>query len=238
MFDSIKYTSHRQGKAAIFVVLIIVLAFAIATTFYLGAGAADREAFHLQQGYDSFTDNDFASAYESFIQVREASSPWLQFYRYFVDPALTSDELTEMAVSLCITAAYEDFFVLNPTSEWAELAEKELENFSSNLDAKTRSEVEQNVKTLQLVSKICQMYNEEEFENAFRELKTAEDSALDDDLDFFLFEIRFMIASARAMKEPLIIKRARELLFIMTSRIGDDNEKTMALWSLLRSGSI
>jgi hypothetical protein len=231
------YPKQRQGSVAVFVSLIIVLAFAIATTFYLGAGAADREAFHLEKGYNAFTTNNFAQAYESFIEAQHINSPWLDFYRLFVAQPLTADELTDMTFSLCITAAYEDFFNLEPASDWVVLAQKEASKFSEDLDPEAKEEVAQSLKTLEKVSEICKMYHEEDYENAFRQLLVAENEASEDNLDFFLFEIRFMIASARAMTEPLIIKRARELLFIMTNRIGDDNEKTMALWSLLRSGS-
>jgi hypothetical protein len=237
MFNTVFNTKQRQGSVAVFISLIIVLAFAIATTFYLGAGAADRETFHLEKGYNAFTNNNFKQAYESFLEVRNSDSPWLKFYRFFVPQPLTEDELTDMTFSLCITAAYEDFFRLEPHSNWIALAQAEANKFTDNLDAETKQEALHSIKTLEKVAEICKMYNEEDYENAFRQLLVAENDASEGNLDFFLFEIRFMIASARAMTEPLIIKRARELLFIMTNRIGEDNEKTMALWSLLRSGS-
>lgn len=236
MQKGICLASRRCGRVPVLAVLLIAMAFAIGALFFLGSGAAGNQAVYIEDGYNAYVDKDFDNSYKNFLKARNGFSPWLSFYNLFSENILSKEEVDEMIFSLCVSAAYEDFFNLEQ-SKWVSVAEKEMQRFNTLKDSEKTKEYTQIYNTLVGVAELCELYDKEEYEEAFKKLLPLEKEALASDQDFFVFEIRFMIASARAMKEPLILKRARELLFMMTNQVGEDNEKTMALWSLMRSGS-
>jgi hypothetical protein len=65
------------------------------------------------------------------------------------------------------------------------------------------------------------------------DLLEIENRASATDQDFFIFEIRFLIACGKALNAPAILNQARELLFFATTDAGIENEKTRQLWGLL-----
>ncbi|MDD3001239.1 MAG: hypothetical protein PHF29_05755 [Candidatus Riflebacteria bacterium] len=236
MQKGICLASNRCGRVPVLAMLLIAVAFAIGALFFLGSGAAGNQAAYIEDGYNAYVDKDFDTSYKNFLKARDGFSPWLSFYNLFSENILSKEEVDEMIFSLCVSAAYEDFFNLEK-SKWVLVAEKEVERFKTLEDSDKKKEYIQIYNTLVGVAELCALYEKEEYEDAFRKLLPLEKEALASDQDFFIFEIRFMIASARAMTEPMILKRARELLFMMTSQLGEDDERTMALWSLMRSGS-
>jgi hypothetical protein len=64
-------------------------------------------------------------------------------------------------------------------------------------------------------------------------LLAAEKNALPTDQDFFIMEVRLLIACGKGLGEPAITKQARELLWFISSEAGIKGPKIDKLWGLL-----
>ncbi|MFZ5951086.1 MAG: hypothetical protein ACOYXC_10300, partial [Candidatus Rifleibacteriota bacterium] len=156
----------------------------------------------------------------------------LKVFRIFKrnEDYLNSSDIDEILVSTCLAAAYDGFFALEPDKKWVEKAQKFLQSIT---DSERKPQIARLVETAESVAKLCSDFAAGDIEKALKELKTVEQKSVEGDADFFLFEIRFLIACGKALEEPLIIDQARELLFFATTEAGINNEKTQKLWGIL-----
>ncbi|MGM0601143.1 MAG: hypothetical protein ACQETH_15140 [Candidatus Rifleibacteriota bacterium] len=225
---------NRQGFIKLIIVLLIVLVIIFAGLYYSGSSNQQNQENYLADGYENFRKENYTKAFENFANAKNTFGLSLSFYRKIKgsDIYVTSDELVELLISTCLTAAHDIFFKLKPAPGWVEKAQNILEQ--NNLaNPEQNKELVQLVNTAAEISELCKTYNEGEYEEAFRELKKVEENALQTDRDFFIFEIRFLIACGKALNEPAILTHARELLFFATTDAGINNKKTQRLWGIL-----
>lgn len=224
--------SNRTGGT---IVIIILLLFAV-VGFLVGAflhGSRQQKAQSqlLTEGYLCFSQGKLELAYDRFVAAQKTFSLTLEGYRKVATGTfMTSEETNEVVVSICLSIAHEKFFTLENDTEWVDKAEAEAKAITN---APRKAEIMQTIATAREISKLCAAYKAGEYQKAMKDLLEVEKKSLTTDQDFFIFEIRFMIACGKAMKEPEIVNQARELLFFATTDAGIDNDKTRQLWGLL-----
>ncbi|EKD82129.1 MAG: hypothetical protein ACD_39C01468G0001, partial [uncultured bacterium] len=183
-------------------------------------------------GYEMFNQGNLEKAYPLFKEAQTTFSSALNFYRRFAssESHVNPDEIHELTVSVCLSIAHEQFFDLKTADEWLNRADEELKNLP---DGERKTDLTHSIATARDVSRLCQTFNDGNYEQAMKDLLETEKKALPTDQDFFIFEIRFLIACGKALGEPAILNQARELLFFATTDAGIDNEKTRSLWVTL-----
>lgn len=224
--------SPRVGGVVVVVLLLLfVVAGAIGAAFFLGSRQQKAQTQFLTEGYLNFSQGELEQAYTKFVDARKTFSPTLDVYRKVASGTfMTREEIDEVVISICLSIAHEKFFALESDEEWTGKAEAEA---SLITDADRKAEIAQTIATARQISKLCEAYKAGDYEKAMKDLLEVEKKSLSTDQDFFIFEIRFMIACGKAMNEPEILNQARELLFFATTDAGIDNEKTRQLWGLL-----
>lgn len=212
--------------------VLIVLGAVAGAVYSNGKAAQERQSELLLQAYSSFSSDKLADAYALFCEAKGTFSDTLAFYRRFSGSAnlITREELGDLLINTCLGLAHDNFFYLRTADEWVKNGEAELASISS---AERCQELKALLNTAKGISHLCQMYGEGKFEDALNELASVEDSSLSTDQDFFIFEIRLLIACGKALDEPAVLNQARELLFFATTQAGIDNEKTRNLWGFL-----
>lgn len=238
-----KLFKRNSGGAAVAIVVVILILAGVGFFVFnnikqkqfnealeAGKKVAQEQTDLFEKGYLAYMQQDYDEALKDFSKAEELFGPSLDFYRENnKDSAKSEDninknDITEIKFSLSVVAAYNDFFNMAASSKWVKTAEENLEIIKSSKSADT-SESESILKTLKQSAELCAMYAEEKYEEAFIKLLEVEQGALETDRDFFIFEVRFMIASAEALNEPLIMEKAQELLGIMAGKIFDEMGK-------------
>ncbi len=229
---------NRNAGKAIVVILGLVIAILVAGSAFLyiqGQNAQEKQVSLLNSGYQAFNNDDYKKAFDMFSESRNAFGLPLKVFRAIKDADstryVTVEELDELSFSTCLTAAHRDFFMLKSSTEWLKKAREELGRFSSNPAKK--AEFEKLVKTAESISALCNLYEEEKYEDALKKLLEAEKEASENDQDFFIFEIRLLIACGKALQIPEVITQARELLFFLSYEAGVKNDRTDKLWGLI-----
>lgn len=228
-----RLSSQRNGGAMIVVVLLVIVLLALAGgAFFQGSQKQKKQTQLLAEGYTLFNSGKLAEAFQQFKEVKGTFSGTLDLYRKVVksESYLSTQDLSELIISICLSLAYDKFFDLETAEEWLVKAEEELNQLGTG-DQKT--ELGRSVATAREVAKLCQTFKAGEAEKAMKNLLEVEKNALPTDQDFFIFEIRLLIACGKALGSQDIIKQARELLFFATTDAGINNDKTGKLWVLL-----
>lgn len=227
-----KPDSRAGGLAVVMAVLVLLALTAVGFMFFSGSKTQSQQTELLAEGYDLFNKGQLESAYEQFKKAGQIDSASLQFYRKAASPEgyLTPAEMSELLISICLSVAYDSFFALEANEDWTKKAEQELQNITAE---DRKQELSALIATAKEVSGLCKNFAEGEVESALKELLEVEKRALASDQDFFLFEIRMLIAGGKELNEPDIIAQARELLFFATTDAGINNDKTSKLWMLL-----
>ncbi|GAB4281149.1 MAG: hypothetical protein Kow0029_26130 [Candidatus Rifleibacteriota bacterium] len=222
----------RQGAVKAIIGILVLVVALIAGIALKGSLNQETQTSLLAKGYESFSAGKYDDAYKSFEEALKTFTFTLKVYRIFKgsENHMTRQELNELIVSTCLAAAHESFFELKPAKDWTEKAQKAVNDLPAG---DRKSELEQLTKTASEISELCEDFAAGQFEKAFKQLKKVEQNALPSDQDFFIFEIRFLIALGKALKEPAILGRARELLFFATTDAGINNDKTQKLWGIL-----
>jgi hypothetical protein len=233
--NKFQYTYKKtKGFIKLIVVLLIVLLIIFAGLYTGGSSNQQAQENFLAEGYESFRQQNYSQAFDKFDNAKKTFGLSLSFYRKIKssDIFVTSDELLELLISTCLTAAHEKFFDLEPAPDWVEKA-KNILSKNKLKNSEQNKELNQLVNTAAEVSQLCKTYKAGKYEEAFRELKKVEENSLQTDQDFFIFEIRFLIACGKALNEPAILTHARELLFFATTDAGINNQRTQRLWGIL-----
>ncbi|MBU1109099.1 MAG: hypothetical protein KKB51_20650 [Candidatus Riflebacteria bacterium] len=229
-----RFFPARTGGTAIIVVVLLLAAGLIATgvTYSQGSKQQQKQSQLLADGYEQFNQGNLDKAYPLFKEAQDTFTSTLNFYRRFAssESLVTLEEIHELTVSVCLSIAHEKFFDLKSADEWVTRAEEELIPLA---EGERKVDLTRSVSTARDISKLCKTFNEGNYEQAMKDLLEVEKKSLETDQDFFIFEIRFLIACGKAMNEPEILNQARELLFFATTDAGIDNEKTRSLWGIL-----
>ncbi len=227
------FPARTGGIAIILVVLLLVAAVVAAGVIYSqGSQMQQKQEKLLAQGYELFNAGDLDKAYPLFKEALTTFTSQLDFYRRFAksENQVTPDEIHEIAVSVSLSIAHEKFFDLQSADEWVARAEEDLATLP---DGERKNDLTATTATAKAVSRLCKTFNEGDYEQAMKDLLEVEKISQPTDQDFFIFEIRFLIACGKALNEPAILNQARELLFFATTDAGIDNDKTRSLWGIL-----
>ena len=224
--------SRPRGYIALVLILLILVGLVAAGGFALHGNRQQKKQTQLMaSGFLDFSKGNLEDAYKNFVAARETFSPSIDFYRKVASGTFyTPDEINEVIIGLCLSIAHENFFELEADTAWVKKAEETVKLLS---DDARRQENSPNISTAGEIVKLLQLYQAGDYEKAMKDLLEVEKKASATDQDFFVFEIRFLIACGKALKEPAIINQARELLFFATTDAGIENEKTRQLWGLL-----
>ena len=231
-----KKSLGRNGSAGLVAVGLLVIAIIAASiVFFNGRSLQQTQSELLTEGYEAFSQDDLSSAYESFVQARNTYASSLSFYRTIVssESYLQLHELNELIVSTCLAAAHDDFFELRSSDQWVEKAMQALEKVE---DPQIRELMSVYVENAAFISNLCDLHQKDETENALRQLFEIDTTLITSDEDFFVFQIRFLIAAARTTQEPMLLNQAREMLFFAVNELEIDNDKTNRLWGILTTG--
>ena len=224
----------RKGFIKLIIALLVILIVVFAGLYFNGKSSQQNQETFLADGYENFRKENYSKAFENFVSAKNTFGTSLSFYRKIKssDIYVTSDELLELLISTCLTAAHDKFFQLEPAPDWVKKAEDIIAN-NKLANEEQNNELKQLVSTAAEISELCKTYQEGNYEKAFKELKKVEENSLQNDQDFFIFEIRFLIACGKALNEPTILTHARELLFFATTDAGINNQRTQRLWGIL-----
>ncbi len=225
-------SNRRGGAIAIaIVVLLLITGITASVMLFLGSRQQKLQSQLLAEGYLHFDKGQLEQAHAKFSEAGKTFSKLIELYRkVFSGTYLTADEVNEVVVGLCLSIAHDRFFALESDAGWVKKAETALNEIS---DSDKRKELSQNVITASEISKLLLTYEAKDYEKAMTDLLEIESKASATDQDFFIFEIRFLIACGKALEVPAILNQARELLFFATTDAGIENEKTRKLWGLL-----
>lgn len=230
-----RYARYARKGGAVVILFVLVIAVSLSVVgfgYFQGKGLQEKQAKLLSDGYKSFNENKMDDAYKLFISSKITFSDTLDFYRKFhgTESLVTTQEVSDLILNTCLAAAYERLFKLKESEEWVSRAEKELKGLK---DDERKKELTSFVATARASSSLCKTYNDGKYKEAMLDLLKVEKNSQPTDQDFFIFEIRFLIACGKALGDNLILAQARELLFFATTDAGIDNDKTKSLWGIL-----
>ncbi len=222
----------RTGGAIVLIIILLIIAAGIAGgLLFQGSRQQKQQSQLLAEGFLHFNQGQLEKAHAKFSEAKTTFSTTVDLYRKVASGTfLTREEVNDVLVSLCLSIAHEKFFALETDTAWVKKAAEEAKSIN---DADRKKEIGQNIATAEAIAVLLTMYKAGDYEKAMKELLAVEKNALASDQDFFIFEIRFLIACGKVMREPAIINQARELLFFATTDAGIENEKTRQLWGLL-----
>ncbi len=223
----------NHGNIALILIILVLAAGAVAVGGFAFHGSRQQKAQTqmITSGFLDFNNGKLEEAYKTFVAARDTFSSSVDFYRKIASGTFyTRDEVNEVIISMSLSIAHDSFFKLETTPTWVKRAEEAVKLLT---DAERQKENSQTVKTAAAILELLELYKAGDFEKAMKNLLEVEKNAATTDQDFFIFEIRFLIACGKALQQPAIVNQARELLFFATTDAGIENEKTRQLWGLL-----
>lgn len=226
-------SSNAGGILLISIVVIATVCIIITGMYLWGAKHQNQFDGYLTEGYSHIESDRPILALEAYQHAENRMSISLSFYQFvrrimgdsFVEPA----ELYKLYISACIMGAYADFFNLKPASQLLEKAGSR-EHFLAGSDG---TEIRGILETACEVSVLCELYSQKKFEEVMKKLLEVEKKAQKTDRDFYIQEIRLLIACGKAMNEPEIINHARELLWFFSYEVGIEDPRMNLLWGKL-----
>ncbi len=221
------------GILVILFVLLLLFGGGIGGSLYLGSAANDRIEAQIISGKSLIDQEKTADAIKEFIAAEGGFSALTSFFRSvsaFRGKTFTPiEDIRLLVVTSALLKIYEEAFEMRPAKEWVETAEARI----PNLSASDALELKQLVSTGREISDLCSQFQAGKHSEVMRGLLTAEKNALPQDQDFFIQEIRTLIACGKEMNEPDILNRAREMLFFLSFEAGIKNKRIDQLWGIL-----
>ena len=193
-----------------------------------GKKDAESQSKWFEMGYSAYLERNYDGALSCFKNAEKTFTEALAAYRKTnKENEVKKEDIKEIIMSLSIVAAYNDLFDMQPTTKWIGIADEQFKQISKSKNVSV-NEFKSILKTLKSCASLCKLYNEGKYEEAFKKLLVVEREALLTDRDFFIFEIRFMIASSIILDdldEPIILNKAEEMLnkIIANSKL-DEND--------------
>jgi hypothetical protein len=220
----------RRGNAGLLVLVLILAGLLVGGGILWWGRSVDKAVQgHIVDGLarlDAGKPGDAVTAFENaFGKLGFPHS----LFRGIGASAVVPADLQQLLVSSVLLTAYDGFFELVPQPDLLKKAEKAL----SGLSGAAPGELSTLVKTAAAVSELCRMVGEGQFREVMKQLLVAEKEALAEDRDFFIMEIRLLIACGKGLKAPPVLGQARELLWFISSEGGVKGPKVNRLWKLL-----
>lgn len=229
-------TRNRRGFMMVIALIgvLLVAAAAVAGGLYLfGSKAQGRFDGHLEEGRLAVEKDRGDLALAAFTKAEAEFGMPLKAYRKIAGMAgktfTTAEELDELIVGAALIQAYDSFFNLKKAPDTVATAEKR----AAKLTSPEGIELKRAAATAREVNGLVEKFLARAYTDVMKGLLAVEKNAQASDQDFFITEIRLMIACGKAMKEQAIIDHARELLFFLAYEAGIKNKRIDLLWTQL-----
>ncbi len=225
---------HRgsAGVVVVFAVVFLVLA-AVGGSFFLGSRAQERFNAHLEEGRLAVEQDRGDLALTAFTKAEAEQSLHLRLYRRLMGlkgaTFTTPEELGELIVSAALIQAYEEAFQLRSAAATVKVAEER----AAKLTGPDAAEFRRLVATAREVNSLVEQFGAKRYEDVMKGILAAEKNAQPTDQDFFVTEVRLLVACGKAMNEQAIIDHAREMLFFLAYEAGIKNRRIDQLWGLM-----
>lgn len=224
----------RTGSLALVILfLIVILIAAIGGLFWTGTQAEKRLRTQLAAGTAAFEKDQHDVAITAFTKALGEDGTPLRLFQ-MVQPRLgqqaqSLDEIRMALVSTYLVKAYDSMMKLKPAPDVLGSAAQ----FLTPLTGTDSVELKQTLATARTVSELCTQFQKKQYQQVMKDLLAAEKKALPSDQDFFIMEVRLMIACGKVLREPIILEKARELLFFLSYELRIKGPRIDLLWRLL-----
>ena len=224
----------RAGSLAILLVFLIGVALVVAGGLVVNGIRVEKALrAELAAGTTALEKDQYDAAITAFSKALSQDGTSLRVFQA-IQPRLgqqpqSLDDIRMGLVSVYLVKAYEAMLNLKPVPEVLEAAVQALTSLSSNEFA----ELKQNLTTAKEVSELCSQFQKKQYQDVMKGLLAAEKRALPSDQDFFIMEVRRLIACGKALREPIILEKARELLFFLSYELKIKGPRIDLLWRLL-----
>lgn len=229
-------TRNRRGSMVFIALIGILLATAAVVTgglYLLGSKAQGRFDGHLEEGRLAVEKDRGDLALAAFTKAEAEDDMSLRTYRKIAGMTgktfTTGEELDELIVGAALIQAYDSFFNLKRAPDAVATAEKR----AAKLTSPEGIEMKRAAATARDVNALVEKFEARAYADVMKGLLAAEKNAQASDQDFFITEIRLLIACGKAMKEQAIIDHAREMLFFLAYEAGIKNKRIDLLWTQL-----
>ena len=234
MSTRMKYPVNTGGIWVFLLILVLVAGGTIAAIFFTGKSAQEKLQLSLDAGYASIEKDRPEEALTHFAKASEQYGYSLTVFRKIRSspaekPYIQRSDLEQVMITAALMKAYQDLFKLQTADLWLQQAE----GLVLKLTGKESEETIKLVKTAREVNKLVELIGEKKYEQVMKGILATEKRALATDQDFFILEVRLMIACGKALREPVIINHARELMFFLTNDAGLKDPKLNQLWGIL-----
>lgn len=229
-------TRSRHGSAVVIVLLLalpLLAAVLAGGSFLLGSKAQGRFDNLLEEGRMAVEKDRGDLALSAFSKAEAELTTHVKVYRRLMGLSgrtfTTDQELSELIVGAALIQAYDRFFNLKNAPEVVAVAEKRAEKLTSP----DGIEMKRAAATAREVNGLVEKFEAKRYTDVMKGLLAAEKNAQSTDQDFFITEVRLLIACGKALKEQAIIDHAREMLFFLAYEAGIKNKRIDLLWSQL-----
>ncbi|MBI3038670.1 hypothetical protein HYY75_06435 [bacterium] len=231
------FLNGRSGFAK----LILIFAGAVLIIFSAIFGIIIYQGQQAEVGFEKLLKNGMASiekeqaelAIDAFQKAGSSFCFSQRFFRLISGSSQTQFhspiEVDQLAISAILMRAYQELFQMKTGAAWVKKAQEKI----ANLPKSEFSELHQNLATARELSNLCELFQAKKYREVLKGLRAAENNALTNDADFFLMEVRILIACGKAINEPAFLEKAQELLWFLSKDVGIKNPRIDFLWNLL-----
>ena len=242
-FTALRHGSVRQGMALIPILAILFLLAAAAGGGWhwmqIKKGKLLEETLQarLNEGNAALERGKMDEAFKAFQTARGIfEEKVFQTYRSWsganASPGADlaeKNEIDQLLVTVCLFKMYDEAFRLKSAADWAGKAEQH----AKNLVGPSVEDTRKRVVTAKGVTRLVDLFRQKKYEPVLKDLLDLEKSSQPGDKDFFIMEVRLLIACGKALKQPDITAQARKLLFALQFEAGLEDSRLDQLWSLL-----
>lgn len=225
----------RSGSFLLLLILFVGLVVAGGGGFFLWTGqqADKRLRAQIAVGSAAFEKDQHDNAISAFTKALAENGAPLQVFQK-LQPRIgqqpqSLDEVRLALGSTYLVKAYDSMMKLRPVPELIASANAVI----APLTGTDTAELKKTLDTAREVSGLCALFEKKQYQQVMKDLLAVEKRALPSDQDFFIMEVRLLIACGKALREQVILKKARELLFFLNFELRIKGPRTDLLWRLL-----
>ena len=223
----------RRGALGIIVVFLLLALLVPVGIYFRGSRLQNSFDRHLVEGYSHIESDRPIEAFRAFAAADGYFGFSLGFYQYLNGLSdgkfVSRSDLLELIVASGLLGSYESFFQLKPADDWLKI----LSDYEEAIASEGLQELQTVLRTAREVSKLCEQFQSGDYNAVMKGLLAAQKTAAPTDQDFFIQQVRMLIACGRAMNEVEIINHARELLWRYSYELEMQDPRIDALWGML-----
>ncbi len=226
----------RRGLALGIVLPLVLILFVVVVvggSFMLGSKAQTRFDSLLEEGRLAIEKDRGDLAMTAFTKAEAEINVHARVYRYILGlrgaTFPTGEDVGELIVGAALIQAYDRFFDLQKAPEIVKIAEER----AGRLNSIEGVEMKRAAATAREVNGLIELIEAKKYTEVMKGILAVEKNAQPTDQDFFVTEVRLLIACGKSMNEPAIVDHAREMLFFLAYEAGIKNKRIDQLWGLL-----